>query len=517
MLVSIQELGIDFIKAVKSAQIYQSNHPTFKNFFNQFYLNLKEYLKTNFEFTLQIDRYAIRYENRTIYEETEKDISIAFRLFKDGIREIKFSEGITEDELEIFLQVVSRSDREQDIALSLWECDFSHISFYVVEEEEEEKLAYSLPELPKLKIDYDEAVRGVLAKEKIDFADKISIELTPEELRSLETEISEIENQTAFNFVVPTLIDVIKNVKSKDILDSLGEILEICINNNDFYNANLIVNHLWNYMDINLIASIENEGMIMNFAPLIDTLDEQSFQDFIALVGFFSKKSIPYFIRIFKSINNETRLRMLMERLAYISQQDPEPVLEFLKVNDLKTLTNVIILLGLIKNPDAIVHLKNLIFHPSPLVRKALIEAFTEFNEAGAIVNFLDDKDMGVRIKALQAISKLKYPQIYQRLIKTIKQRSFLDLNYNEQKAYFDCLVANGNKRLTRDLEKLLFKWVLFGRQRYLLKRQLSAQALARIGDARAIEILKKGLKKRNEDIRAVCETALKFIDKGNG
>lgn len=302
MPVSIQELGIDFIKAVKSAQIYQSNHPTFKNFFNQFYLNLKEYLKTNFEFTLQIDRYAIRYENITIYEETEKDISIAFRLFKDGIREIKFSEGITEDELEIFLQVVSRSDREQDIALSLWECDFSHISFYVVEEEEEEKLAYSLPELPKLKIDYDEAVRGVLAKEKIDFADKISIELTPEELRSLETEISEIENQTAFNFVVPTLIDVIKNVKSKDILDSLGEILEICINNNDFYNANLIVNHLWNYMDINLIASIENEGMIMNFAPLIDTLDEQSFQDFIALVGFFSKKSIPYFIRIFKSI-----------------------------------------------------------------------------------------------------------------------------------------------------------------------------------------------------------------------
>uniref|UniRef100_A0A7V0Z4B7 HEAT repeat domain-containing protein n=1 Tax=candidate division WOR-3 bacterium TaxID=2052148 RepID=A0A7V0Z4B7_UNCW3 len=513
MTVNIQELAIDLIKTIKAAQIYQTSHPSFKNFFNQFYQDITEFLKASHEFILQVERFSIRYEDRIIYEETEKDISVAFRLFKDGIREIKFTEGITEDELLIFVEIVSKSDRDQDIALNLWECDFLHITFYVVEEEEDEKLSYALPELPKLEINYDEAVRGVLTREKIDFADKVSVEISPEELRMLKTEIAEIENQTDLNIVISTLIDVLKNTKSQEVIDALAEILELCINNNDFKNAILIVNYLWNYTDINLISRIENEGMIASFAELPDILDNQSFSDFVGLVGFFSKKTIPWFIRILKNVKNEERLRILQERLAYICQGDVEPVLIFLKEKDIKILTNAIVILGNIKNPSVIPHLKTLTLHPSPLVRKAIVDALTEFGEARMVSDFLADTDVNVRIKALQALEKLSYSPIYQKLIKTIKQRNFLNLNYNEQKAYFDCLVATGNKRLVKDLEKVLFKWVLFNRQKYLLKRQLSAQALAKIGNENAVSILRKGLKKRDEDIRAVCENVLKFIE----
>ena len=513
MTVNIQELAIDLIKTIKAAQIYQTSHPSFKNFFSQFYQDITEFLKFHQEFILQIERFSIRYEDRIIYEETEKDISVAFRLFKDGIREIKFTEGITEDELLIFVEIVSKSDRDQDIALNLWECDFSHITFYVVEEEEEEKLSYTLPELPKLEINYDEAVRGVLTRENIDFADKISVEITPEELRMLKTEIAEIENQTDLNIVISTMIDVLKNTKSQEVIDALAEILELCINSNDFKNATLIVNYLWNYTDVNLISRIENEGMITGFGELPNILDNQSFSDFVGLVGFFSKKTIPWFIRILKNVKNEERLRILQERLAYICQGDVEPVLIFLKEKDIKILTSAIVILGNIKNPSVIPHLKTLTLHPSPLVRKAIVDALSEFGEARMISNFLTDTDVNVRIRALQALGKLSYTPIYQKLIKTIKQRNFLNLNYNEQKAYFDCLVANGNKRLIKDLEKILFKLVIFNRQKYLLKRQLSAQALAKIGNENAVSILRKGLKKRDEDIRAVCENALKFIE----
>lgn len=517
MAVNIQEIAIDLIKTIKAAQIYQTNHPSFKNFFNQFYKDITEYLKTNYEFILKIERFSIRYEERIIYEETEKDISVAFRLFKDGIREIKFTEGITEDELLIFIEIVSRTDRDQDIALNLWECDFSHITFYVVEEEEEEKFAYTLPELPKLEINYDDTVKGILTREKIDFADKISVEITPEELRTLKSEIDEIENQTELSIVITTLIDVLKNTKSPEVVEALAEILELCINSNDFKNAVLIVNYLWNYADINLIPRIENEGMIASFAELPDTLDDQSFSDFVALIGFFSKKTIPWFIRILKNVKNDERLRVLQERLAYICQGDVEPILTFLKERDIKILTNAIVIWGKIKNPSVISHLKTLTLHPSPLVRKSIVDALTEFGETKMISDFLEDTDVNVRIRALQALEKLGgYTAIYQKLIRTIKKREFLNLNYNEQKAYFDCLIANGNKNLVRDLEKILFKWILFGKQKYLVKRQLSAQALAKIGNETAVSILRKGMKKKNEDIKAVCETALKFIESKN-
>ncbi len=511
-MVSIPDLTIGLVKTIKAAQIYQTIHPTFKSFFRQFFLDLTEYLKINYHLILQIERFALRHENTTIYEETEKDISIAFRLFKDGIREIKFTEGLTEDELLMFIEIISRAERDQDIALNLWECDFSHINFYVVEEEEEEKLAYTLPELPKLDINYDAAINEILAREKIDFQDRIPVEINPDELRILKNAIAEIENQTDFEIVTKVLLDVYKNIKTQEVVEALAEILEICLNTQDFKNANMIVNYLWNYADINLVTQIENEELVMGFAGIPDILDEQSFSDFIALVGFFSKKAVPWFIKILKNIANEERLRTLQARLAYICQGDIEPVMPFLKERDIKTLANAIVILGMIKNPGAKNHLKTLSLHPSPLVRSAIIEALSELEDAKAISTFLEDSDESVRIRALTALTKLNYPPIYSKLIKTIKHRKFFELNYTEQKAYFDCLVASGNNKLINDLASILFKWVLLNKKRYLIKRQLAARALAKIGNDRAIAVLKRGIKKRNEDIKAVCETALKFI-----
>ncbi len=505
---------MDLIKSIKAAQIYQTSHPTFNKFFNQFYEDLKDYLNTSYQLILQIERFSIRYEGNVVYEETEKDISIAFRLFRDGIREIMFAEGITPDELLIFLEIASRSDRDQDIALNLWECDFSHISFCVVEEEEEEKLGYALPEMPKLEIDYDEVISNFLTKEKITFTDKISTEIAPEELKALKLSIAEDENRISLGVIVSTLVDVLKRIQSKEIIDSLVEILELCINSGDFSNACLIVNQLWNYSDINLIAQIENEAMIVGFAGLPDTLDDQAFNDFTALVGFFSKKSVPYFIRILKGIRNPVRLKVLQDRLAYICQGDPGPILEFLKNTDANILTSAIVILGLIKNRSVIPHLKTLTLHPSPLVRIAIIDALTELNEAKMISELLNDLDENVRIRVLQSLERLSYPALYKQFINMIKSRNFLRLNYNEQKAYFNCLVATQNNRMIDDLERILFKWVLFGKQGYLIKRQLAAQSLAKAGGVRAIGILKRGTRKRNEDIKAVCQTALKFIDK---
>ncbi len=514
MAVRVEELTTEFAKSIKAAQIYQSTHPTFKNFFNQFYQNLMLYLKSNYKLTLQIERYSIRYENIVVYEETEKDISIAFRLFRDGIREIRFLDGVTADEILIFLEIVSRTDRDQDIALNLWECDFTHIDFYVVDEEEDEKLFYALPQMPKLEVNYDDAVKGILAKENIEFTDRISADITAEELNRLKTAIAENENQISLGMVVSTLIEVLKKIQSAEVTESLAEILELCINNNDFSNACMIVNQLWNYADINLISRVESETMITGFAGLPDLLDDQSFNDFVALIGFFAKRSVPHFVRILKNVQNQERLKILLDRLAYICQGDPNPVFGFLQERDLRILSSAIRIIGLVKNRSAVAHLRNLQLHPSATVRMALVEAFSELDEPKTVVQFLDDPETEVRIRVLRALERLNYPPIYQRLINTIRNRKFLRLNYNEQRAFFDCLIANRNSRTTKHLEQILYKWVLWGRQKYLIKRQLAAQALARLGAENAIEILQKGTRRKNEDIRAVCENALRQLGK---
>jgi hypothetical protein len=59
-------------------------------------------------------------------------------------------------------------------------------------------------------------------------------------------------------------------------------------------------------------------------------------------------------------------------------------------------------------------------------------------------------------------------------------------------------------------LKNLLFKRKWFGRKKYRVMRRLSAMSLSQIASKQALEILNKGMTKRDGDIRLACELALK-------
>jgi len=509
---NIEEFAPLFTKTIKAAQIYGTSHPTFLNFYTPCYQSLVSFLRENHNLTLQIERFTIHYAGQIIYEEREKDLSIAFRLFRDGIREINFIDGLNSDEFMIFLETISRSAKEQDIALNLWECDLSHINFYVVEEEEED-LGYKIPEMPEFNnIDYEERFYEILKKEAIDLAEPVNPEISAEELKLIKTEIVESEKRPLIGMAINTLTNILKTEPSPLVIESLIEILELCINKQDFNNASRIVERLKDYPEINVLQRFENEITIISFANFVNTISDRTFNDFVAFVGFFPKRSVPHFLKMITAVAKRERADLLRARLAYICQDDIEPVLGSLKNSNLKVVTNAILILGMMKRKEAILHLQEFFFHPEEDIRIAVIQTVAEIGEIKLIPQFIDDPSPRVRIKALQTLTQHRYPRVYNKILEKIKKSSFFEIELPEQKEYFNCLVANGDKKLIKDLEKMLFKWVLFGRKRYQIIRRLSAQALAQISDEDALKILKTGARKRNRDIKTACEQALKLI-----
>ncbi|NIW13913.1 MAG: hypothetical protein GWN31_08275, partial [Candidatus Thorarchaeota archaeon] len=113
------------------------------------------------------------------------DMNIAFRLFKDGIRNISFLSGLTSDELLLFVDVISRPAKDWDVALGLWECNFTHITFYVIEAEE--VLDYRVPDVPIQHVDYDEKLKQLILREKIDIDAVIVPDLDTQEVENLKT------------------------------------------------------------------------------------------------------------------------------------------------------------------------------------------------------------------------------------------------------------------------------------------------------------------------------------------
>jgi len=513
MLVPAEEKVADLIqslvKTVKAFQIYGFNHPSSRGFYKPLIQKMQEFLDTYGILELQIEKSTILYTGQIVYEENEKDISIAFKLFRDGIRNVTFTEGLTADELLLFLETFTRTSKDQDLALGLWECNFTHLNFYVVEEEEE-PMSYQIPEPQYFNIDYDTHNDDILKQERIDIHQVIDPDLTDDELAKLEAEIR-AEDTPDIASAISTLISFLNLEKAPEILESLAELLEQCVNRRDFYNARRIVHKLNDFPELKVLDKFENETLILSFSDLPDAIDDRAFNDFIAFLGFFSKNSVPHFIRMSAHILRRDRLEAIRSRIAYLTRDDPGPLLPFLTDGEVPNLINAIAVLGLTRIKEIVPRFEPLYPHPNPKVRIALIEALFNIKEPAIIFRFLDDPDQGVRILTLQALTALKYQRAFNPIMRRIRDKEFLKLDIAEQREFIGCLVGVGDPAKTgRFLGKILFKWVLFGAKKYRLMRKLAAQGLAQLGDETAQKILAAGRKRKNRDIRQACEMTAK-------
>lgn len=506
---TVSDIILALTKTIKALQLYGIDHPSFRNFYIKFYHKIADFLKKHNELTFQIERFTILHSNKVVYGEEEKDINIAFRLFRDGIRSIGFTEGLTSDELLRFLEIISQPLEEYDIALNLWESDFIYIHFYVVEEEDKD-LAYKIPDMKVEHIDYDAVLNEMMNKEKIDIKTAMNPDLSFDELKTLKAEILNDAKASNLSLAITTFIHFLNIERSEEIIEGLIKLLEQSIENRDFYNARIIVHSLLKYPDISIIKKFENETTISGFRNLFNIPEDEIFNEFIAFIGFFSKKSIPHFLKIITSVKRGDRLEALRHRIAYIAQDDVSPIEEFLKSKDSMTLVNVIAILGIMKSKPSVSLIRPLMNHSDSKVRAEIVSTLGQVGEPIMVTKFIDDPDIEVRIKTLHVLTQMKYPGLYQKLLQRIKKRSFFDLEFTEQKEHFNCLITNGDVNLVKHLKNILFKWLLFGRKRYRIMRKLAATGLAQLHSEETMEILRQGAEKRNKDIKSACEIVLK-------
>jgi hypothetical protein len=484
----VDQIVIGLTKAFKALQMYGMNHSSFRGFYAPFYEKMALFLKKYNQLAFKIDKFTIVHDTRVVYKEEEMDLSIAFRLFKDGIRNIEFIAGLTSDELLLFLDVISQPTKEYDIALGLWECNFTHVTFYVVEEEE--VLDYRVPNIPVEYVDYDEKLKQLILREKIDIDAIIIPELKPEEVKTLMKSITEEERAAILPMVIKTLTDFLHTERSQEVIEGLIEILENCVDFKDFYNARRIAYKLRDYPEINFLDRFENATTIMGFRSVLNVPQNELFNEFLAFIGFFSAKSIRYLMQLLPFTERADRLHAMRHRIAYIAQ--------------------AVAILGIMKAGSAQRLLEPLVTHPDERVRLEVIETLGSIKQPELVVRYMTDPSQEARIKALRILGKLKYPQVYPVLLDKIKSKNFLTLDFAEQREYFNYLTANADHNLVQIMKNLLFKRKWFGRKKYRVMRRLAAVALGQIASEQALETLRKGAEKRDRDIRTACETALK-------
>ena len=79
-----------FIKAVKAFRFYPPDNPTLKGFQDTLLKKFQFFLNKFNLFTLQIGEYEFSFKGKALYENRDVKTSLAFILYKDGLRELRF-------------------------------------------------------------------------------------------------------------------------------------------------------------------------------------------------------------------------------------------------------------------------------------------------------------------------------------------------------------------------------------------------------------------------------------------
>jgi HEAT repeat protein len=102
-----------------------------------FHGELQRHLDRHGSLMLRIEEAALFFEDQEVYFQEELRTSIAFLMFRDGLRFLVFHPGIDEREASAFVDCLAHSDDlaslEHDLATVLWERDLQHVEYEVAD------------------------------------------------------------------------------------------------------------------------------------------------------------------------------------------------------------------------------------------------------------------------------------------------------------------------------------------------------------------------------------------------
>ncbi len=121
------------VKTVKATRLYLPNNPQLVKFQADLESRTWSCLKEIGDIPLTVQQFDFLFEGYSVYHNADRNDSLAFRFFADGVRGVTIREGLEAGELRSFLEVVRKAidgpNGQDDVVTLLWERDFRHIEY----------------------------------------------------------------------------------------------------------------------------------------------------------------------------------------------------------------------------------------------------------------------------------------------------------------------------------------------------------------------------------------------------
>jgi hypothetical protein len=546
----VAELITGLGKALRAFHMYLPNNPI--------YQRATDNLRTAFvpiwtaidELVLTVAETDFLWEEQVVYHQLNKTESLAWGLFKDGMRSLTIRRGAEQEELPQLLEAINRArylpaEAGDDLLTLLWERDFQFIQYQFVEffgegggsmpeqtghyptgvddaeaRRRQAEVAEEAPPRPK----------GVVDLEDFDstlyFLDESEIHQVA---RQVEQEYSRDVRTSALNVLFDLFELEGEPTTRGEIIGIVEHLFPNLLNARDFRTAASVLREskLLGTRAPGILPEhrARLEGFVMKLSePAIVSQLIQSLDEARDLAG---EAEVAEVLRELRATALEPvlswipslsspALRSVLEQVAdRLAASNTDEVLRILRSPASEALASVVALCGRLGLHQVVPGLADTVTHADSVVRLASVQTLAQLGTPGALAlidKAIEDDDRGVRLAAVRVVGGRGYKGALKRVESVVLGKGVKGLDLTEKMAFFEAYGAIAGPAALKALSGILLPRGLLKMKEAPETRACAAIALGKIRTPEAREILERVADDKDLVVRNAVNRALREI-----
>jgi hypothetical protein len=545
----VAELINSIVKALRAFHMYLPNNPIYQRATDNVRAAFTPVWAVLDQLVLNVVETDFAWEEQVVYHQPAKGESLAWGLFKDGMRSLTIRRGAEDEELTRFLETVNRArylaaDAGDDLLTLLWEQEFQFIQYQFVEffgegggSMPEASGNYSAggsdPETAKAR--HTQAVEEAPPRPKgvvdLEDFDSTLYFLDEAEINAVAADLQDEYRRDARGSAVNVLFDLFELQGDPPIRDEILGVVEALfpnfLNARDFRTAAAVLR------ESKVVAARApglTDGHRERLKSFVTKLSEpaivsQLVQSLDEAPGLAAQAEVAEVLRELQGAALEPVLAWLptlssaplrevlegvVDRLAAAHGNE---VLRILKTPDSEALAGVVALCGRLMLHQAVPGLGEVARHPAPGLRLAAVQALAQLGTPaalGSIEQAIDDGDRAVRLAAVRAAGARGYKGALKRVEGVVLGRAVKEMDLTEKMAFFEAYGAIAGPAGLKPLSGILQPRGLLKLKEPPETRACAAMALGKIRSPEARELLQKVLEDKELVVRNAASRALR-------
>lgn len=479
------ELARDFAfhlqKGIKQIGMYRHNEAKFPEFLKQAHDAILKYGEQHGPLGIKIEGQNFYLLGQNLFSE---DTPLAYKFYRDGIRNLIFRPGMPLEELVSFtLIALSEPERGADeIIAQLWKAALEHVEYVVVEgfkmdEYSEEEVQVEVDQVvgylyQRLKTESQDFLRFARVSTedldvKMEGIDQIrgavvsGVTANDELKAKVQREILDEEGSRLFPKLVSAVFQVLESGVDDPMLleDMFVQLLDALIIQEDFSTINQVVLKLrameqraaksegLSRLRSALVHKMAEEQRLTRLGDLLKNAKPKQPQDFIRYLQALSAESVPTLLTVLETIEIPENRILLCDVLATYAKEFPDPFVIRLEAERPQTVRDMVYILERCKHPDRMKMFQQVMLHKNLAVRLEVmgIIARGKTGENRRILEgAVNDPNPQIRMAAYKLLAEFDRDKAYLDLSAVARQPTFEKRSAEERAALYGAIGATG-------------------------------------------------------------------------